>query len=258
MRRKHKFVLSIMSASVEELFDSQNGKAPFADKDDRKYLDVGEFDSFIQDLPDYRCANEFRIAKRVIQEYINKSDSEEISYGLYVVAQAFDILAEYRYPVNFPPLEKIDMPDICSFDKNETPTANTKSVITPAVVRPTLPSVFTNCAEDVHVILQSLEESAYLNSNYMPCENTPKYLSAYMAYLVGGLFGIKKWSKIFGEYWGITKLNENRKNCKHGDRGVIDINTALKATVAKCSTISKRRAAEIILNSDPEKVIDFK
>lgn len=154
MTSDDEFYLKIISAELEFLFEANGYNPPYIDSDDRKYIDPLEFIKFVDGLPDYRCANEFRIAKETIWQYEKKAEDEQIKKCLAWADQAFDILSQYYYPPNYPPLV-------------EANTAETKKdqIINSVALPPGIP----NCNIS-RLYLNSLAENGYLDQEYKPTE----------------------------------------------------------------------------------------
>ena len=222
MTSDDEFYLEIISAKLEFLFEVHGYDPPYIDSDDRKYIDPLEFIKFVDGLPDYRCANEFRIAKETIWQYEKKAEDEQIKKYLALADQAFDILSQYYYPPNYPPLVEVN-------------TAETKKdhIINSVALPPGIP----NCNIS-RSYLNRLVEERYLDQEYKPTEKLKFQVKR--AYVISKLNeNIDIYANELAAWWGVNNVTQTMSNAKNNKKKYRDIDALFEA-------ISKERHNKLI------------
>lgn len=201
MTSEDNFFIDIISAELEFLFEANGYDPPYINSDDRKYIDPLEFIKFVDGLPDYRCANEFRIAKETKWQYEKKVEDEQIKKYLALADQAFDILSQYYYPPNYPPLVEV----------NTTETQKDQIINSIA-----LPPGIPNCNIS-RLYLNRLVEEEYLDQEYRPAGalNTQEK-RAYVIYKLKQNIDINV--KKLAAWWGVNNVTQTMSNAKNNKK----------------------------------------
>ena len=216
------FYLEIISAKLEFLFEVHGYDPPYIDSDDRKYIDPLEFIKFVDGLPDYRCANEFRISKETIWRYKKNAENEQIKKRLALADQAFDLLSQYYYPPNYPSLVEANA--------TETPK---DQIINSVALPPGIP----NCNIS-RSYLNRLVEERYLDQEYKPTEKLKFQVKR--AYVISKLNeNIDIYANELAAWWGVNNVTQTMSNAKNNKKKYRDIDALFEA-------ISKERHNKLI------------
>lgn len=198
MTSDDEFYLEIISAKLEFLFEVHGYDPPYIDSDDRKYIDPLEFIKFVDGLPDYRCANEFRISKETIWRYKKNAENEQIKKRLALADQAFDLLSQYYYPPNYPSLVEANA--------TETPK---DQIINSVALPPGIP----NCNIS-RSYLNRLVEERYLDQEYKPTETFKNQQTR--AYVISKLEeNIDIEVDKLAAHWRINNVSQSKYNAKN-------------------------------------------